>query len=74
MFALWKWFTQGGYVIMRKSHYTVIPHFMWAKDLKGIEVEQYLPVVGARRKVSPPIIFKGYVKVGDDQEKRKESV
>jgi hypothetical protein len=33
VWALWQWFTKGGYIAARKSHHWGGPHFLWSLDL-----------------------------------------
>lgn len=64
IFALKKFFIEGGYLIIRKSHWGPFPHFLWAKSLEGIEVEHYAPINPKERKV-PSFLFKGEIKTKD---------
>lgn len=43
------------------------PHFLWAESLEELSVEQFVPEDAARR-ILPPILFRGRVKVGPDKE------
>jgi hypothetical protein len=63
IFALQRWVSRGGYLVVRKSRWGPFPHFLWSPDLK--RVEQYVPAEPNIR-VIPPLIFKGYVKHGDN--------
>ena len=63
VFALARWVSRGGYLVVRKSRWGPFPHFLWSPDLK--RVEQYVPAEPKKR-VIPPLIFKGYVKHGDN--------
>jgi hypothetical protein len=63
IFALQRWVSRGGYLVVRKSRWGPFPHFLWSPDLK--RVEQYVPAEPKIRGI-PPLIFKGYVKHGDN--------
>lgn len=66
IFALRKWFKEGGYVIIRKSRFGFWPHFIWCRDLKDAEIEHYVPIVGKLDKGPvQKFLFKGYVKNHD---------
>jgi hypothetical protein len=56
-FALKKWFSCGGYLVIRKSKVGWWPHFLWSKDLKTFY--HYLPVSYKENKPIPPCVFKG---------------
>ena len=43
-FALKKWITLGGYIVIRKSDEGWFPHFIWCGDLKDAEIEHIQPV------------------------------
>lgn len=65
VFALAKWFRHGGYLIVRRSRYGWFPHFLWARDLGELEVEQFVPL-DPRRRLLPPLVFRGWSKRGPD--------
>lgn len=60
LFALYKWFKFGGYVITRKSNFGWWPHFIWSKDL--ITFEEYIPSEHQEGLKFPPLYFKGYIR------------
>lgn len=64
IYAIRKLINEGGYLIIRKSHWGPFPHFIWAKNIEGLEVEQYVPTTPKKRKI-PPILFYGVVKKRD---------
>jgi hypothetical protein len=43
IFALWRWFSQGGYIALRKANYGWLPHMMWTKDF--VTFEEFTPAV-----------------------------
>jgi hypothetical protein len=63
VYALRKWFRHGGYLIIRKSRWGWFPHFLWSPAAPP-EAEQYIPV-NPKRRLLPPLIFRGHVKRGD---------
>lgn len=64
VFALKKWFSNSGYLLIRKSHFGWWPHFLWSPDVKHSYVEHYAPVMG-QRKLMPPPLFRGKVHTSD---------
>lgn len=71
--ALVLWWRRGGYVIVRKSRTTWIPHFMWARSIDGVEIVEYKPV----RPVQHPLLrllpvhvllFRGRIRKGKGEE------
>lgn len=46
VFALWRWMTRGGYLIVRWSRYRWVPHFLWSPPggLEGAQVEHFVPI------------------------------
>lgn len=64
IWALWRWFRDGGYLIVRKSRYGWWPHFLWSRDL--LMIEQFVPRIPNHHRRIPPLLFDGYVKLGDD--------
>lgn len=72
IFALGRFLGRGGYLIVRWSRMNRVPwlnwpHFLWAESLEELSVEQFVPEDAARR-ILPPILFRGRVKVGPDKE------
>lgn len=64
IFVLYQWFTKGGYVVVRRSHWGWFPHFIWSADLKRFQ--QFTPISEKRRyRLFPPLVFRGYVHEGD---------
>jgi hypothetical protein len=60
MFALWRFFTHGGFLIVSKSEWGWWPHLMWSPDMTTIH--QFEPTAKKRRRLLPPLVYKGYVK------------
>lgn len=67
VYALRRWIRDGGYLIVRRSRWGWWPHFLWAPTLGDLEVEQYAPRQSQRR-LCPPLLFRGRVKVGTDDD------
>ena len=59
LFALHRWVTRGGYVVVRRSHWGWWPHALWSADL--VTFEDYAPVAG-RHRYLPPLLFRGAVR------------
>lgn len=59
IFALQRWFSLGGYIVLRKSNYGWWPHMIWTKDLATFE--EFTPPVHQAR-AFPPLVFNGIVK------------
>jgi hypothetical protein len=57
--AVRQWAREGGYLLIRKSHYGPFPHFLWSADLK--QFSSFVPL-DPRHKLIPPPIFRGEVK------------
>jgi hypothetical protein len=73
IFALMLWRRQGGYLIVRKSRYTWVPHFMWAKTIEGLDIVEYKPVNPKRGRLFRlfplhVILFRGRVRRGQGEE------
>ncbi len=71
--ALILWWRSGGYVIVRRSRHTWVPHFMWAKSIEKLEVVEYKPVTprhGFFYKLLPihVILFRGRLRRGVGEE------
>jgi hypothetical protein len=62
VYALRKWFTHGGYVVMRRSRYGWWPHFLWSPDL--LQFFAFVPVKRPHRRWLPPLWFKGSERKG----------
>lgn len=56
-YALRRWWTEGGYVVMLWSAWTPFPHFVWSSDL--ITFWEWHPVRRRRRRWLPPVVFRG---------------
>jgi hypothetical protein len=63
VFALQRWFSKGGYFIVRKSRWGLFPHFLWS-PVAPDECEQFVPINPKRRRF-PPLFFRGHIKWGD---------
>ena len=63
IFALAHWFRDGGYLIVRRSHWGWFPHFLWSQDLKVFE--EFTPLRHAKYRLCPPLLFTGYVREGE---------
>ena len=59
IFALHRWITRGGYVVVRKSHHGWWPHAMWTPDLKTFE--EYQTRVPNHHLLIPPPLYRGVV-------------
>ena len=59
-FALKKVRTEGGYLLMRRSHVGWWPHFVWSKDLTTLE--EFVPTKPPSARLLPPLFFEGYVR------------
>jgi len=73
IFAIGKFIRFGGYIIVRKSRTTWIPHFMWTKSITNLEIEEYKPIKPLNGKLFRwfPIhvmIFEGRVRKGTGEE------
>jgi len=69
IFAMRKFWKSGGYLIIRRSRYTWIPHIMWTSNIDGIEVEEFRPTKPILTRVARifpfhTIVFRGRVRVG----------
>lgn len=68
-FALSKWFKNGGYLAIRKSHLGNFPHFLWIKDLKNADLEHYTPIEPPdkqKERFIDKFLFKGKVSKSDE--------
>jgi hypothetical protein len=60
-------FKNGGYIIIRKSHYGRYPHFIWAKNINGLEVKHIAPTTDAPPKnILDLFYFEAYEKDRDN--------
>ena len=64
VYALKRWFSKSGYLVIRKSNFGWWPHFLWTPDISGTYIEHYAPIMG-ERKLMPPPLFKGAVRMSD---------
>lgn len=62
IYAFRKFFKEGGYVLLRKSHYGWWPHFLHM-NVGGL-ITHFSPEA-PRKRFLPPLIFKGTPKEGD---------
>lgn len=70
-FALYRWFTRGGYLVIRRSHFGYWPHFIWCSDLRDAQIEHWVPrkrlsrfrILEVLLKLFP---FPGYIKKSDE--------
>jgi hypothetical protein len=60
IFALQRWFSRGGYIVLRKSNYGWWPHMIWTMDFATFE--EFTPPVHYPV-VFPPPIFKGIIEI-----------
>jgi hypothetical protein len=60
IWAFCRFFTRGGYVLCRKSHYGWWPHFLWSPDLKTFY--DYQPEVPNHHLLIPPPLYRGVVR------------
>ena len=62
IFAIYMWFTRGGYFVIRRAHSNIpYPHFMW-KPKKSKNIYHFVPKDDF---TFPWIVFRGYVRKGD---------
>jgi len=71
--ALVLWWRRGGYLIVRKSRTTWVPHFMWARSIEGLEVVEYKPVRPLRKRLARlfpvhVVLFRGRLRRGIGEE------
>lgn len=70
IFAVVQYFRHGGYIIVRRSRYRWVPHFIWAPPggLDKATVRHYVPVrpgVGRPWQVWRAVLFRGRVRTCD---------
>jgi hypothetical protein len=65
LFAVRQLLQHGGYIVMRKSHHGWWPHFLWSADL--VTFEEFQPIVPAHTRRLPPLLFRGYVNIFNDE-------
>lgn len=69
LFALRMWWRHGGYLIVRRSRYLWLPHFLWAPPggLRRARVAHYVPISPSRRPwmVWRAALFRGRVMRGE---------
>lgn len=44
IFVIKKVWQKGGYIIVRKSRYTWVPHFIWTQSIDEVEIEDFVPL------------------------------
>lgn len=63
-FALRRWFTKGGYLVIRRSRLGPYPHLLWTPELGSAPVEQFKPI-------EPRgwwfLVFRGRIVRGDEK-------
>lgn len=70
--AVYKWFTKGGYLLIRKAKSIIpYPHFLWKPD-ETSPVYHVVPVYNVGAWVLLVPLFKGYVKCNDWNHKENE--
>jgi hypothetical protein len=42
--ALWKYWREGGYLVVRRSKYIPVPHVMWTNTMKGKMLWEFHPL------------------------------
>lgn len=61
--AIWKWLTCGGYLVLRRARLCVpMWHFMWMPE-EGSQLYHFIPIHESTRIPWP--VFKGYIKKGE---------
>jgi len=62
IFAVARYWAQGGYLVLRRSRFGWWPHVLWSADL--VTFEEFVPtrVEMLRRRKLPPVVFQGRVK------------
>jgi hypothetical protein len=71
--ALVLFWRHGGYLVVRKSRSTWVPHFMWARSIEGIRVIEYKPrkpLQGRWARLVPlhVLLFRGRLRRGHGEE------
>jgi len=61
-YAMWMWIKHGGYLMARWSMWGCFPHFL---HMSRSGVITHLKPLRPRRRIFPPLIFKGKVMEGD---------
>lgn len=62
IFAVWRWATRGGYLVLRRSHHGWWPHVIWCEDLRDATIEHYVPRQYSRNfAFAHKILFRGYI-------------
>jgi hypothetical protein len=64
--AIAQWYKHGGYVVMRKSHYGNLPHFLWLKDFHSKPLS-FVPNIIYRYFIFPKLLFRGHIQSGDEE-------
>jgi len=66
LFALGRWITRGGYLVIRRSRHGFWWHVLWCADLRDAEVEHYVPQHYAGRwAFLHKLFFRGHVATRD---------
>jgi hypothetical protein len=53
---------KGGYISMRRSRWGPFPHFLWSRSAPP-DCQSFVPLE-PRRRLFPPLLFRGRVKQG----------
>ena len=61
LYAFKRWWAEGGYVVIRASHYGWWPHVLWSKDL--VTFEEYTPKRPNHHLWFPPPLYEGEVRI-----------
>lgn len=62
IFAVWRWITRGGYLILRRSHHGWWPHILWCEDLRDANIQHYVPLEYSDDfAASHKVLFRGYI-------------
>jgi hypothetical protein len=64
IYALRKWWREGGYILIRWSTYYPGPHFLHMS--RAGEITSFVPVDDKRRRLIPPPLFRGKIVKGDN--------
>lgn len=60
LWALARVFRRGGFLLVSKSEWGWWPHVMWSPDMRVLY--QFEPTKKKRRRLLPPMLYRGYVK------------
>jgi hypothetical protein len=73
--ALALWWRRGGYLVVRRSRTTWVPHFMWSPSIEQIEIVEFKPVKPLRGRLARllpvhVIVFRGRLRRGRGEEQQ----